>query len=485
MFFLRIFPILLIFRIINSFLIKTFHDPDEYYQSQEIAHFKYYGYGFKTWEWSMGLRSFIYPNIFFYGYSLLNVLHLDETPLFVMFPRLFQAFFNALTDSYTYFLAYRFFGKGPAKWALLCSLTSWFNFFSGSRTYSNNMETLFTLMAFYCWPWPTLIDKIDYNDFMISLVFASISCIFRPTSAIIWIFIGLHLLFNSKLGQWLKILAVSSGILSLSFLFSLLIDYGFYQKLTFVPWNFLKFNLIEKVSTFYGTHPWHWYISQGIPLVGFTHLPFAFLGVFKGVPMIVRKTRDNTYHHAILIDKSLFHVACWITFAYSLLSHKEFRFVSTLLPIISIYSGCCLYKFSKNISNSDVNNEDESEKLLKKDFTKSTKKNNQKKIKKLNEKKSNKLGIGLFVLVVTNVLMGYYFCLVHQRGVVDVIFWLRRRVMEKKELSSKNDRLMAIYNIPVDSVLILMPCHSTPFQSVLHSNEVSFRFLTCEPPIEE
>ena len=70
----------------------------------------------------------------------------------------------------------------------------------------------------------------------------------------------------------------------------------------------------------------------------------------------------------------------------------------------------------------------------------------------------------ILLLILSNMAVGLYGCIVHQRGVIDVLHWLRSE-------SSK-----------VQDVLFLMPCHSTPYYSHLHHN-IPMRFLTCEPPI--
>lgn len=62
---------------------------------------------------------------------------------------------------------------------------------------------------------------------------------------------------------------------------SLLLDCGFYGDWTFVQYNFLKFNFLQGGGSFYGTHPWHWYITQGFPVIMGSHLfPFV-MGVWK------------------------------------------------------------------------------------------------------------------------------------------------------------------------------------------------------------
>ncbi|KAJ3002335.1 hypothetical protein NUW54_g5903 [Trametes sanguinea] len=63
----------------------TFFQPDEYYQSLEVAHHLVFGYGQLTWEWLAPnpIRSIIYPALNVPIYWLLKVFHLDETAALV------------------------------------------------------------------------------------------------------------------------------------------------------------------------------------------------------------------------------------------------------------------------------------------------------------------------------------------------------------------------------------------------------------------
>jgi phosphatidylinositol glycan class B len=45
-----------VFRAFNSLVVKTFFDPDEYWQSLEVAHEHVFGYGYLTWEWEARIR---------------------------------------------------------------------------------------------------------------------------------------------------------------------------------------------------------------------------------------------------------------------------------------------------------------------------------------------------------------------------------------------------------------------------------------------
>lgn len=60
---------------------------------------------------------------------------------------------------------------------------------------------------------------------------------------------------------------------------STIIDRIFYEHWVVAPLNFMQFNIMSGGSSFYGTNPWHWYFSQGIPAVlGVNVVPFL-LGI--------------------------------------------------------------------------------------------------------------------------------------------------------------------------------------------------------------
>ena len=48
---------------------------------------------------------------------------------------------------------------------------------------------------------------------------------------------------------------------------SVWIDHAFYGQWSLVQLNFLQFNVVSELSVFYGSHPWHWYATQGFPVI--------------------------------------------------------------------------------------------------------------------------------------------------------------------------------------------------------------------------
>jgi phosphatidylinositol glycan class B len=278
---------------------------------------------------------------------------------------------------------------------LVVACTSWFNAYTITRTLSNTVEAVFSAVAFYYWT----LGKLRS-----ALVLAAVACLLRPTNGVLWMFLGVMRLQQvdwrtrmriSFQALWIGLLAVGGMVA---------IDSWYYGKWTFVPYTFLHVNLVRGISLFYGSHPWHWYLVQAIPAIFATFLPLLALGVYQ----------------VTCLQRLAFYASVWLVGVYSMLAHKEFRFLYPIVPLLLPYCGvgaASLFK-SRRI-------------LLR----------------------------GL--VFVPQILMGIYFGGVHQRGAVKVMQWLD--------------------TIQPQSVGFLMPCHSTPYWSEL-STQVPMWFITCEPP---
>lgn len=160
------------------------------------------------------------------------------------------------------------------------------------------------------------------------MIIAAITCLIRPTAAALWVFLGVQYLismpsFSQRLGFLIQEVipigyitsldCLTSRVISLGVLIA--VDYLFYGKLIFVPLNFVMFNLVKDAGAFYGTHPWHWYLTQGFPATMGLHLPFFLLGVIWSKQL------------------NLLYAIAWTIFNLSLLTHKEFRKAYALLEL--------------------------------------------------------------------------------------------------------------------------------------------------------
>ncbi|KAL8695894.1 MAG: hypothetical protein Q9201_007914 [Fulgogasparrea decipioides] len=165
-----ILTFLIAFRILNTLSIRTFFQPDEYFQSLEPAWEIAFGAdsgAWITWEWKNQLRSAIHPAIFASVYrlsaQLSNLLQLTpnyHAELLLAAPRITQAVIAALGDHYTWKLGERIYGRGSNEaWAaLFLTVTSPWQWFCSTRTLSNCLETTLTVIALHQWPWHWSLD---------------------------------------------------------------------------------------------------------------------------------------------------------------------------------------------------------------------------------------------------------------------------------------------------------------------------------------
>uniref|UniRef100_A0A7N0TYA1 Mannosyltransferase n=1 Tax=Kalanchoe fedtschenkoi TaxID=63787 RepID=A0A7N0TYA1_KALFE len=380
----RVFVLCLVFRVVNSLLVQTYFNPDEHWQALEVAHRVTFGYGHLTWEWKKGLRSYLHPLVFALLYKLLELCHLD-TPWFM--------------------------------------LTNWFMFFCFPRTLSNSLETVVTLLSLFYWP-SLRVKSCEQQSASRkwALILAALACAIRPTSAIIWLYVGILEFFLTQ-DKWRFIFLETIPIGALVLLLTFLLDRLFYGLWVLVPLNFLKFNFLSSGGDYYGTHAWHWYFSQGFSAMLFTFLPFSLAGIFQSKQW------------------KLSGLIAWVLVLYSVLGHKEFRFVLPVLPLALLFSGYSLAALGDNLSQ-----------------------RNRKRSSKTHKKSCLKLKLSVLFLLVTNIPMALYMSMIHQRGTEDAMDFLSREAIIGK----------------VQSVLFLMPCHATPYYSMLHRN-LPMRFLDCTP----
>ncbi|XWS35740.1 hypothetical protein CRYUN_Cryun20dG0022100 [Craigia yunnanensis] len=424
----NVLAICLGFRMLNALFIQTYFNPDEHWQALEVAHRIAFRYGHLTWEWEKGIRSYLHPMVFALFYKLLALLGLD-TPWFMMkAPRLLQSIFSAVGDLYLYKLSLVLFGGRVAKWALFSQLANWFMFFCFNRTLSNSLETVITLVGLYHWPsMKSSSNKVPSDSRKWGLALAALACAIRPTSAITWVYVGLlelYLTHERLRFIFLELIPIGTAVLGLV----CLLDRLMYGSWVLVPLNFLKFNFLSSGGDYYGTHKWHWYFTQGFSVMVFSFLPFCVAGIIK-----------SRYW-------KLSGLILWVLGLYSILGHKEFRFVLPVLPISLIFSGYSLAALEERGSpNGEI-----------------------KRSSCIYNKWPSKKQLAIFFLLATNIPMALYMSLVHQRGTEDVMNYLSNEAVKEK----------------VKSILFLMPCHATPYYSTLHRN-LPMRFLDCSPSEEE
>ncbi|XP_040567872.1 GPI mannosyltransferase 3 [Lepeophtheirus salmonis] len=401
------------------FLLRTFaaiisvswHVPDEIWQSSEIAHYIVFGYGYKTWEWrdNAEIRSYIHPTLFVPWISLLKTLNINEPYLYILGPRIIQGILSFLGDICLIKAAKLFYERdiSSAKQGFyLLYFGNCFMNFCASRPLINTFECTITniaLLLYFRKTTPALVTVLAFGF------------VVRPTLILFWLPMALFYLMDLiKNGKATKHFLCALTIMFGVFVFTFIFESYMYGHWTFPPWNFFKWNIISGVGSFYGTHPLHWYLSNASLVLWNLALIPIFLSGFA--------------HPNPNLKKPLLCSATFAILGFSLIGHKEHRFILPLLPVFLLFGGQGLALWRSN--------------KLKKMF--------------------------LFVYVLLNFLAFTYLSLIHQSGSTHVMYPYLRQGLSPPANST---------------VLFLMPCHSTPYQSYLHRPDVNLRFLTCEPGI--
>ena len=316
------FALCLAFRACNAAVVRTFFNADEFWQGPEVAHFLAYGYGERTWEWraDVKLRGYAHPLLYAAMYRLGDALGARSAWFTRNAPRAAHATLAALHDVGCARLARRLYGADAAAWTLALRLINWFVFFCETRSFVNCVEAVCVTWALTTWPFERLGSGPGGAARRVkSLCFAALACVMRPTSAMVFAPLALRTLWIAKEGRMAKMryaFAEALGVGCVAAAASASVDRYFYGEWTCVVCNFVKFNVLSNGSALYGSHPWHWYVTQGYPAVMGTMTPLALVGFWR--------------HRATCPEA--FIVTFWTIVGYSIAAHKEFRF---LLPCMS------------------------------------------------------------------------------------------------------------------------------------------------------
>ncbi|KAG4436254.1 hypothetical protein IFR05_008273 [Cadophora sp. M221] len=511
---------LLIFRCINALAVQTFFQPDEYFQSLEPAWQLAFGPqsgAWLTWEWHHQLRSSLHPALFAIVYfvadkamTFVSLFPQFRAMILAVLPNLVQAYFAAVGDYYTWQLAERIYGTGSkvsnaAFWMTVFSPWQWF---CSTRTFSNCLETALTISALYFWPWAMSTgsilgkgsdvsqhpeedeprDKAQPNstasqgvfesvgsiqNLRFSLLLAGIACILRPTNLLIWFSVlmpTLTGLFKSTKRASMPdyVVLLREGLLcgSIALLLSVASDRIYFGEWTFPPYQLLHFNISQDIAVFYGRNDWHYYLSQGLPLLLTTYVPFTLVALYEASLLPSSNIRY------------LFTTTIFLTLgSLSLIAHKEVRFIYPLLPLLHILTAPVISAF------------------LQPDNTNTTSKPNPGSQTATDVSSSRIRRKALSSILLLNILIAGYTTVYHQSGVISVTKFLREeyealaldgrgRLLSDPD-AGKNDLIQktTTYTDGETFAGFLMPCHSTPWRSSLIHPGLKAWALGCEPPI--
>ncbi|KAG8751326.1 glycosylphosphatidylinositol anchor biosynthesis [Ceratobasidium sp. 428] len=243
------------------------------------------------------------------------------------------------------------------------------------------------------------------------------------------------------------------GILALAI--TVVIDSAYYGALTLTPVSFVQTNILSGIARFYGVNSSHYYLTQGLPITLGPALPFALHGIWLQINLAstrsVSSYSPQTHNSAGSI---LLGLILWTVFVYSWLAHKEWRFIHPLLPILHIFAADSLIKLGASAA----------------DWTHNAPSSTPDRSKRLPIRRSH-----LALLLGVSIPLNIYLIRVHGSAQVIAARYLHSLGQDRSRIKS---------------IGVLMPCHSTPWQSHIHlpyleREDAGSRLwaLGCEPPL--
>lgn len=231
---------------------------------------------------------------------------------------------------------------------------------------------------------------------------------------------------------------------------SILTDRAFYGTWTFPPIKFLYFNIAQSLAVFYGKNDWHYYLSQGLPLLLTTALPFSLLGLYRA---LIPKSTNATLLN-LPIKRQLAFFCTFMSTILSLISHKEVRFIYPLLPALHVLTSPSLVEFFLPAISSA-------------------------------SKSQIPRRLSLIFLVLVNVFIAMYTTLYHASGPLNVLDYIREQHTSHTQqvAPEPSSAQRSALTGAITTAGFLMPCHSTPWRSHLVLSDIRAWALSCEPPV--
>ncbi|KAJ8945650.1 hypothetical protein NQ318_012368 [Aromia moschata] len=314
-------------RLLSVYVVDSFFVPDEYYQSVEIAHHMVYGYGYLTWEWTQGIRSYIYPPN--HRVPLLFAAFTEIGLLLSVASGVFPAHYSSCSELLRRFgllLVDRVELLGVLLPGHVVVLV--FHRIADVNKHCGMLSDHSDNQA-------VSVARVGYRPIQFSLHGHRGIAIRNETY-------GCHILHPAdplppgdepEYHQENHVGFLLAGWVLVG---SIVIDSLAHGSFVVTPYEFIKVNFFKDIGSFTGCTP-------GTVVLGVQVIPFV-LGLIKFV-----RNREAYHKELVILGSMAFTVA-----VYSYMPHKEFRFLLPLLPLAMYIASKYLSIWSRTASRWEV-----------------------------------------------------------------------------------------------------------------------------------
>jgi hypothetical protein len=286
--------------------VTTVFQPDEIFQSLEPAHRLTYGYGVITWEWIVGMRSWVLP--YFLSAIMRATAWMGAGSSGYLFGVTLTLSLLSLTSIWFAYAWARRVSGVLAAWiaALACAFHFTLIYFA-PRAFSEVIAAHVLLPGLYLGSFAE--GKHEKRQLFLAGTLCGLAVCLRLQLAPAVLVAVLYFCYPRWRQRWLPVLG---GVVLPVLLF------GLVDKFTWsYPWQsfvlYFVMNVVKGRASTYGTDPWYAYAIDLVRLLG-----LWLLFVWHGA-------RKNPFLTAIVLI---------IVVSHSVLAHKEIRFIYPVVPIL-------------------------------------------------------------------------------------------------------------------------------------------------------
>jgi len=313
-----IIPLLAVLALALFLRLMVFHSSpsiywaDEIFQTQEPAHRLAYGPGIVTWEYRLGLRSWVLP-VIIAGIMKSSAWIGPGSSGYVFATALFFALISLSVVWFAFSWCYKYFG---IQYAVLAAFSTaiWFELVNfGPRALYELLAGNLFLPAIYLGSLPadTRVEN-KWRFILIGLLLGLTACL-RIQYAPAVLLAGLWIMSRNWKARWLPIAA---GVIAVVTVFGI-VDAITWSFPFYSFWAYFRENIVNHKAADFGILPWYYYFVSLFVHTGPLAL-FALIGVRRSP------------------------ILGWISLAillpHSMIAHKEFRYIYPVLPILLILS---------------------------------------------------------------------------------------------------------------------------------------------------